>query len=572
MSPPLDRRQLLLAGAALLAGGALLASPAARAGQPRLELDLDLTELTEGQTISARVRLVDAVLRGRPELPVGQGLQGRFTGQEQRQVVVNFESTRLVDYRFALTAVAPGTWTVGPVQVQVGDRTLQADAVTVTVHPRGAAERAGNDVTASISDEAPFLGQVVVFRLRHQHVDRVLELGWTPPAWDGFVPEKTAEAGQREYQIEQDGVTMQVEEVWVPLVAAAEGNRTVPPAVLTVRVPSQDTRRRSPFLGGVETRTLSSRPMAVTIRPLPTEGRPADFSGLVGQFRLEAIVRREGQAAPVPPEQEVEVPLGGSITVELRLEGDGTLAGVTLPAAPTDDAWRAYDDAPEVTAALQDGRLQSVATFRRAIVPTREGSVTVAPVLLSVFDPQAERYVTLETPPVRLRVTPGQAPDGQVRYFGDPTQAEAPDARQEVAALGEDILPVPGDARVRDRSLAAALPWALGLPVLPALGLLALGIEGLLRRRRPDPRAALRSRARALPAQPGPRLAALEDCFREACALRLSRPAPGLDRAAVASLGPDAATLYDDLSRARYGGFEPGGDLEARVLAYVEGA
>ncbi|MCK6504576.1 BatD family protein [Myxococcota bacterium] len=569
MKPP-HRRQVLQAGAALVAAGLLGLPAAARAGQPRLELELDLTELREGQTVAARVRLVDAVLRGRPELPVGDGLQARFTGQSQQHVVVNFQSTRMVDYSYALTAVAPGTWTVGPVQVQVGDRTLRAEAVTVTVAPRSAEERAGNDVTASLSDEQPYLGQVVVYRFRHQHQDRVLELGWTPPTWDGFVPEKTAEAAQREYQVEQDGVAFQVEEVWVPLVAAAEGPRTVPPAVLTVRVPSQDTRRRSPFLGGVETRTLSSRPLSTTIRPLPAEGRPPDFSGLVGTFQLDGVVRREGQADPVPAGQPVEVPLGGSVTLELRLVGDGTLAGVSLPTPPQSEAWRAYDDAPEIVAEVQDGRFRAQATFRRAIVPTREGEVRVDPVRIPVFDPQAGRYVTLETAPVLLRVTPGQAPDGQVRHFGGPDPDATVDARQEVHALGEDILPVPGGASVRDHSLAAALPWALGLPALPGLGLLALGLDGLLRRRAPDPRAALRGRLRALPEDPAARLAALETAFREACGLRLHRPAPGLDRAAVAALGPDAAALDDDLARARYGGFSPGGDLEARVRAFVE--
>jgi len=560
------RRAVLLAAASLT-----LAAPAWAADSSHLDLVVDSRQLQVGQTITVQLQLTNASFRGQPELPVESGLQARFSGQSSQHIIENMKSTRITAYSFAVSALTAGTWKVGPVSVELGGRTLTAPAVEITVAPRDAASAKSQDVLATISDPQPYLGEVVVYRFRHQHSERLLDLNWTPPAFDGFIAEKMADAGQREYQIQQDGTTYGIEEISIPLVASAAGRREIPPAVVSAKVPAKSAnRRRNPFMASVDTLTLASQPISVEIRPLPTEGRPADFSGLVGSFRLDAVARREGSSTALPPGQPVDLPLGESLTLEITLAGTGTLAGVRLPDAPPDKGYRAYDDSPEITASVEEGRLSSVATFRRAVVPSAEGSLTVEPVELVVFDPDAERYLRLKTDPITLRVTPGEAADGQVRSFGD-DGGQAPDQRQDVETLAEDILPVPGDARVRDRSLRSTMPWALSMPALPAVGLVALAVEGALRRRRPDPRALLRRALQDLPTDPTARLGALESAFRDACGLRLSRPAPGLTRDAVATLGDDAAALYDDLGRARYGGFEPGGDLETRVRRFVEG-
>jgi hypothetical protein len=107
------------------------------------------------------------------------------------------------------------------------------------------------------------------------------------------------------------------------------------------------------------------------------------------------------------------------------------------------------------------------------------------------------------------------------------------------------------------------------LAALPALALVGQSLQSVRGRRAADPARRLRERLAALPAEPSARLAALEDLTREAAALRLGRPAPGLDAEAIAPLGEAAARLYTDLLAARYGGGQID-DLERRVRAFVE--
>jgi hypothetical protein len=76
---------------------------------------------------------------------------------------------------------------------------------------------------------------------------------------------------------------------------------------------------------------------------------------------------------------------------------------------------------------------------------------------------------------------------------------------------------------------------------------------------------------RSIPSEPASRLTALESVFLDAAGLSLGRPAPGLDREAVASLGADAVALYDALVQARYGGVDAElSTLHDRVQRFVE--
>lgn len=538
----------------------LLWLSAALAGQ--LTLSMDTRSLTVGETAPLELQVVDGSSSGVPDLPVGPGLSLGFQGQSQSRVMVNFKTTRVISYEFSVTAVREGSWTVGPVTLNVDGKPQTAPAITVTVAPRSQEARADRDVSASLSDGDPYLGQVVIYRFRFQHRGDVLDANWTPPSYDGFVREQQADVAQRELSDTVDGQTVQIQEIDVPLVAATTGARNIGPAMLRVQVPAErrrSTRRDDPFAGSpfralaeVSSETLTAPAVPARIRALPEQGRPADFSGLVGSFTLTATP------------SATAVKLGETVTVDITVQGNGTLAGLKLPPPPSDAGFRAYDDSPEVSAALVDSAFQATAHLKRALVPEREGRLTVAPITLTVFNPASGAYETLQTAPFEVNVLPGESDAGQVTSFAP----SAPAGPGGVASLGQDILPAPGGATVRDRTLAGGLAWLLIPPALPASGLVWLSLASTLRRRRADPWAALKGRLGALPAEPSARLAALEQLFREAAGLKLGRPAPGLDRAALAPLGEPAQTLYTDLERARYGGLTVE-DLEPRVRRFI---
>ncbi len=535
----------------------------------RVAIEADSRSLVVGQTVDLAVKVIDGAPQGLPDIKTGTGLLLRYQGQAQQHVVSNFKSTRIVQFNYQLSGVETGTWSIGPVDVIVDGQLMREQGLTIRV---GEAPQSQGDqpVISTMSDTAPFLGEVVVYRLQFKHKRPVVGVEWTRPTFDGFIEEKVAETSQREYQIIEDGEQYTVRAVEVPLVAAAVGETVVAPAVITARYRAQRRQRRqrrrgtiedlfgdSPFFSSrSEVVSHTSAPQTVQIRALPEAGQPADFSGLVGRFKLS----QEASATSVA--------LGESITITHRLAGLGTLHGFRLPSVADDAGFRAYDDTPEIKARVQDGVFQSVASVKRAVVPEAVGTLVIPGIKIPVFDPVAEQYVTLTTPDMEVEVTPGEDGAGTVTSF----IGKSADTRRDVESVGEDILPLTEPDRMQDATLAGALPLIGALPGVPLLMWLAMVVNSWLASRRVDPMVVQRRRLITLPSEPVARLAALEDIFREVAGLRLGLPAPGLDVDAVAALGEEAVAIYRAIERARYGGSEAGLDaLASRVSRFVEG-
>ena len=537
--------------------------PMALAGE--LALQIDTRELVVGQAIPVTLQVINGRASGAPELPVGEGLLAQYQGQSQKHMIVNFDSTRIVEYSYQVAATAEGTWQVGPVNLVVDGEPRTAPAIQVEV---GAppVDQGGKPIVASVTDETPVLGQVVVYRFQFKHDKPVVNARWGRPEFPGMVEEVHAEVSQREYQMVQDGRPYTVQTIDVPLVAAGVGEHTITPATLTAQFRAERKQRRgrtiddmfagSPFglRGNTQTRSFSTEPVSVEVSSLPSVGRPPSFSGLVGEFKVRM---KSGESV---------VKLGESTTLELVIVGDGTLAGFTFPAAPVDAGFRVYDDAPEIKTRVLDGRFRSSMTIRRAVVPEQVGDLTIPSIDLVTFDPGKEAYVTVRTRPVQLKVIPGEEGAGEVSSFAD----QGVDRRQAVASIDEDILPVSVDGPITDRTLLGSLPTLVAIPAIPALAWFMLSGFAALKQRTIDPRTELRRRLRGLPSDEGARVAALEDVFRELAGLRLGVPAPSLDAEQVSTLGQVAADIYADLDRVRYGGGSAL-DLEKRIRRFVEG-
>lgn len=520
----------------------------ARAGQ--LVVEADTQQLAVGQTIGLYVTFVDVRPDGPPDLSI-RGARLAYRGPKQSFVSVNGKSTLTISYTYALTAESEGELVVPALSMKAGGEVLQSRELHLRVKPRASTE-GDSSLTASLSAEQAWVGQTLVYSFDFRTKLRVLDRRWTAPTWTGFVPEQIAELEGREYDIAQDGEPWHVVEIGQPLVATTPGAQTIPSAVFTVQVPDRTNTSQSPFgrmgFTNVRNEVFTAQPLSVDVRPLPTEGREGSWSGLVGHFTLDASL------------SESRVKVGDSVTLTVSIDGDGTLSGWKLPEPPTGAGWRAYDTDPEVSAEVEGGVFHTRGLFKRAIVPESPGQLTLDPLELQVFDPSVGGYVTLRTPPLTLSVQPGEQASAVASFAGPG------DARQDVAALGEDILPV--HTRVSTSPTRLRPRLAVGVALAPWLVLGGLALTGYRARWTPreDPRKLLRARLDTVEATPD----ALESVFREALSLALKRPAAGIDRAALEGLDgglrEEATAIYADLEASRYGAGASSG-LRERVCA-----
>ena len=137
---------------------------------------------------------------------------------------------------------------------------------------------------------------------------------------------------------------------------------------------------------------IASNQLTIHARPLPEEGRPAGFSGAIGQFDVA------GNASPTTT--NVNDPIYVSFTVS----GQGNFDSVRCPAMAADPNWKRYSPVSQVH--YQDeAHTQGEKNFREDLIPIKNGTLSLPSASFSYFDPAARKYVTLAIPLPSISVT-----------------------------------------------------------------------------------------------------------------------------------------------------------------------
>jgi hypothetical protein len=200
--------------------------------------------------------------------------------------------------------------------------------------------------------------------------------------------------------------------------------------------------------GKAYTYTKVSTPLKITIKPLPTEGRPADFSGAVGDFTVSTRVEDKNIVANQP------------FTLKIRFEGKGNAKTIELPPFTPPDGLEIYNTTAEAKF-FRTGT--SYKDFSILLIPRREGDFLIPPLSASVFDPSKKRYVTHSTEQVRVHVGPAAAGGPQT-------------PNQNLSALESDSKPKVDSAPLIQPEYRASFTPSLGQELLwAALGLTGVG-------------------------------------------------------------------------------------------------
>ncbi|HMF71337.1 MAG TPA: BatD family protein [Flavitalea sp.] len=140
--------------------------------------------------------------------------------------------------------------------------------------------------------------------------------------------------------------------------------------------------------------SLKTAPVTINVKPLPEKDQPADFSGAVGQFKLETKLPAE------------EIHQGELVKISWQLAGSGNLQLVTLP----DIEWPKGIDTSEPSVKEDVNQyvypLSGTKTFDYGVTARDTGQYVIPPVSFSYFDPQTESYKTLVTEPISFHVAP----------------------------------------------------------------------------------------------------------------------------------------------------------------------
>ncbi|MCC7440634.1 MAG: protein BatD [Bdellovibrionales bacterium] len=243
------------------------------------------------------------------------------------------------------------------------------------------------------------------------------------------------------------------------------------------------------------TREVKSEYASVNVKPLPQTGKPAAFTGAVGDFAVISAVDRYQVRANEP------------VTLTVKIEGKGNVGAFVEPKAPWPEGVDLYESKGRATG----GAGYSQKLFEFLLIPRRPGRVRLPPLDFSYFDPVKGEYVTKSTQAVDLEVlapAPGSAlqePRSSLPSADSaspqPDGADAADLRYLVppGGFGGPWRSAPWGMFVFFGGLAACglvVVWAAGARARERRG--ALRKEGKDRQQRAAQWAALESRAAGL--------------------------------------------------------------------------
>ena len=165
----------------------------------------------------------------------------------------------------------------------------------------------------------------------------------------------------------------------------------------------------------------------IMVKPLPEEGRPANFSGMVGSYSFTADFDR------------TNLKVGEALTLSVEIKGDGTPGTLTDPKFPDFSDFRSVPPENNISKKIVGNKVITTKNIKVFLYPKKKGEFSIPEISYSWFNPAKKKYETAKAGPWNIVVEKGEAAPEAV--FQTPAQVTGPAAvqKQEIESLGSDI-------------------------------------------------------------------------------------------------------------------------------------
>jgi hypothetical protein len=416
-----------------LAVMSVLALPAL-AANPGISATLEPSHVAAGEAAQLTVTVVGGS-GDEPALPHVDGLTFTPTGRSNVYQSVNGVVSASTSYTYLVTATRTGKFTIPAIKLGNGSSAKTTRPIVLQVSgaaPNAGVRRApalpapnvpGGDDDQAVSNNGQQAALRLVIPKRTLYVGELVpvqikayfragvhaQINGAPALSSDAFTLNALDDKPAQTQEEIDGQPYVVVTWTTALSAVKAGDYSLSlelPVLLTVREKAR--RPRGPvgnpffddsffddfFENSVEKpATLTSKPDALSIRPLPSVNRPADFNGALGKFTVTAAASPD------------HVTAGDPITLHVTVTGRGNFDRVSPGLLTPSPDWKSYKPVARFAPADSIGS-EGTKTFEQAVVPLRAGHVKIPPLSFSYFDPDTAKYVTRTTTPLGIDVAP----------------------------------------------------------------------------------------------------------------------------------------------------------------------
>ena len=499
-----------------------------------------------------------------------------YAGGQRTQSSFSFVNGKMtsstsVIYDYTLNPKGPGKFTIPPFTVEAGGKTYKSAPIAVEVakgvppqtqqaarQDGGVQNAGGNDlfVRVDLNKNKVYVNEPVTMTFGfYNRVNLAGQPQYTPPDTTGFWKEDLPP------QINSSRNGYNVVELKTALFPASPGQYTVGTASLVCAVPvrGQGDDFFGGFFGSTKNVRLDSKPVQVTVLPLPEEGKPADFSGTVGKFGISATVDKR------------DVKTNDAVTLTVGISGTGNVKSIAEPKLLLSDEFKKYETVSDLNINKDNYEVKGSKVFKTVLVPRKAGKLTISPVKYTYFDPADKKYRTISSDPITLNVAQGPKEDAGYANLPSMPQAEG------IRVFDSDIRFIkPAGRYTYGRALLYRSPVYLIITLFPFFAWLSILGSRKLKSSREENAAsfkASRAYSRALkslkPLQTAAQkikreefLGRLEAVYSEYIGNKINRPAAGLSLGEIkeilsgklkeAGLAESAVGVFEELHFQRY--------------------
>ena len=314
-------------------------------------------------------------------------------------------------FSYTIAPLEKGAFTIGQATIDIDGNSYKTIPEKVTV--TDAVKKPSEDMTAEdvaseslhlvaeVSNQNPYLNEMVtvVYKLYVGPDISVTNFrALDNPTYNNFwnqdiaVTKYTFESGSYEGKASQYVVLKRV-----VLYPQKSGELSIEPLVLdvTAEVP---TNRRD-FFGGrlfaQTNKTVTAGKRTIQVKALPESGKPESFSGAVGSFDLFVTSSKDILNA------------NESLQATVTVTGSGNLKLFTLPELKLPAALEVSDPEFNESITTNQSGMKGKISNNYTIIPAFKGKYPIPEISFSYFDPNLEKYISLQSEPIIINVIEG---------------------------------------------------------------------------------------------------------------------------------------------------------------------
>ena len=382
----------------------------------KTEVGLD-DQITLTISVSGNVKSIP-----QPQLPSLEGFTVYSAGRSQNFTYSGGKIASSVTFNYILVPRKAGKFTIGSAQIVLDGKTYRTDPINITISAEEEPEAApapsqkesvtkkelqGKDlfIETSVDKKKAYVNEQITLTFRfYQGVRLFHNPEYFPPSLTGFWAEDLPP--RKQYYKVVNGRQYFVQELKTALFPTASGKHTIGKAELKCTIEDLDRfLSKDPFrmldrdlmslFRQGKPQVLRSKPIQIEVLPLPEMGKPENFGGTVGNFKLRVSVDKK------------EVEVGEPITLRMKISGAGNVKSVGKPTLPELKDFRIYDSGSSENISKKNYLVQGVKTYEMVLIPKKAGKYNLPPLEFPFFEPKTKSYKTLRSEPILITALPG---------------------------------------------------------------------------------------------------------------------------------------------------------------------